>query len=173
MQISDAVSGTVLDTETVSSFTNGVYLDWKVSGNLLITITRQAGTNGVLNGVFLDAATGGASPSLIASLPHGERVTPISMIGAAPAGSPQVTASSIDSARSPGGESTTERRVVEIATGGSAVNRLPAPVAAVLGSLPDDLDASEPIGGTPVHDLALQQLVDHASKWPTSRRTRP
>ena len=54
VQISDAATGTVLDTETISSFTNGVYLDWKVSGNLLITITRQAGANAVLNGLFLD-----------------------------------------------------------------------------------------------------------------------
>ena len=41
VQISDAATGTVLDTETISSFTNGVYLDWKVSGNLVITITRR------------------------------------------------------------------------------------------------------------------------------------
>ena len=56
VQISDAGTGTVLDTETISSFTSGVYLDWKVSGNLVITITRQAGANAVLNGVFLDGA---------------------------------------------------------------------------------------------------------------------
>ena len=55
VQISDAGTGTVLDTETISSFTSGVYLDWKVSGNLVITITRQAGRNAVLNGVFLDS----------------------------------------------------------------------------------------------------------------------
>ena len=41
VQISDAGTGKVLDTETISSFTNGVYLDWKVSGNLVITITRH------------------------------------------------------------------------------------------------------------------------------------
>ena len=57
VQISDAGTGTVLDTETISSFTNGVYLDWKVSGNLVITITRTAGVNAVLNGLFLDQAT--------------------------------------------------------------------------------------------------------------------
>ena len=34
VQISDAGTGKVLDTETISSFTSGVYLDWKVSGNL-------------------------------------------------------------------------------------------------------------------------------------------
>ena len=43
VQISDAATGTVLDTETISSFTSGVYLDWKVSGNLVITITRRPG----------------------------------------------------------------------------------------------------------------------------------
>ena len=57
VQISDAGTGTVLDTETISSFTSGVYLDWKVSGNLVITITRTAGANAVLNGVFLDPPT--------------------------------------------------------------------------------------------------------------------
>ena len=31
-----------------------MYLDWTVSGNLVITITRQAGANAVLNGLFLD-----------------------------------------------------------------------------------------------------------------------
>ena len=57
VQISDAGTGKVLDTETISSFGSGVYLDWKVSGNLVITITRQAGPNAVLNGVFLDSTS--------------------------------------------------------------------------------------------------------------------
>ena len=60
VQISNAATGTVLDTETISSFTNGVYLDWQVSGNLLITITREAGVNAVLNGLFIDST---ASPT--------------------------------------------------------------------------------------------------------------
>jgi glucose/arabinose dehydrogenase len=54
VQLSDASTGQVLDTRTIASFTNGVYLDWTVSGNLVITITRQAGANAVLNGLFLD-----------------------------------------------------------------------------------------------------------------------
>ena len=62
VQISDAGTGKVLDTETISSFTSGVYLDWKVSGNLVITITRQAGANAVLNGLFLDADDAPARP---------------------------------------------------------------------------------------------------------------
>ncbi len=54
VQISDAGTGKVLDTETISSFSSGVYLNWQVSGNLVITITRTAGANAVLNGLFLD-----------------------------------------------------------------------------------------------------------------------
>ena len=69
VQISDAGTGTVLDTETISSFSNGVYLDWKVSGNVVITITRQAGANAVLNGVFLDS-------HFIASAAHRDREFP-------------------------------------------------------------------------------------------------
>src|SRR5271157_5205864 len=50
IQISTA-SGTVLDIESISSFTRGVYLDWQVSGDLVIKITRTAGANAVLNGL--------------------------------------------------------------------------------------------------------------------------
>ena len=57
VQISNASTGAVLDTETVSSFHSGVYLEWAVSGNLLITFTNQAGSNAVLSGLFLDPAT--------------------------------------------------------------------------------------------------------------------
>ena len=61
VQVSDAGTGNVLDTETISAFTSGVYLDWRVSGNLLITVTRTAGANAVLNGLFLDGPTASAT----------------------------------------------------------------------------------------------------------------
>ena len=67
VQISDAGTGKVLDTETISSFVGGVYLDWKVSGNVVITITRQAGANAVLNGVFLDSPSSPPPPTATAS----------------------------------------------------------------------------------------------------------
>ncbi len=54
IQISDALTGTVLSTETVSSFTGGVYLNWKMSGDVVITITRESGVNAVLSGIFID-----------------------------------------------------------------------------------------------------------------------
>ena len=53
--IKNATTGTVLDTETVSSFHPGAYLQWAVSGNVLITITNVSGANAVLSGLFLDA----------------------------------------------------------------------------------------------------------------------
>jgi hypothetical protein len=57
VQISDAISGAVLSTQSVSSFSSGVYLDYAVSGNVVITITNLAGKNAVLSGLFLDPAT--------------------------------------------------------------------------------------------------------------------
>jgi hypothetical protein len=57
VQISNATTGAVLDTETISSFSKGVYLDWAVSGNIVITITNKGPTNAVLSGLFLDAPT--------------------------------------------------------------------------------------------------------------------
>ena len=57
VQITAASSGAVLDTETVSSFHSGVYLDWQVSGDVVITITDLAGANAVLSGLFLNPAT--------------------------------------------------------------------------------------------------------------------
>ncbi len=54
VRIADAATGAVLDTRTISSFGGGVYLDYVVSGDILITITTQVGANDVLNGLFLD-----------------------------------------------------------------------------------------------------------------------
>jgi hypothetical protein len=56
VQISDAGSGAVLSTQTASSFQSGVYLDYAVSGHIVITITKGAGTSNVLSGLFLDAS---------------------------------------------------------------------------------------------------------------------
>ena len=79
VQISDASSGTVLDTETISSFSSGVYLDWQVSGNVVIKITRLAGANAVLNGVFIDASS--ASTTATASYLRQDATTQGSWIG--------------------------------------------------------------------------------------------
>ncbi len=90
MQISDATTGTVLDTETVSSFSKGVYLQWAVSGDILITLTKTAGPSALLSGLFFDPAgipgdaesaaseleTNGASPGVGTTGP-GNQVAPL------------------------------------------------------------------------------------------------
>ena len=58
IQISDAFTGTVLDTESISSFSNGVYLDWRIVGSVVITITNLGPSNVVLSGLFLSSAVG-------------------------------------------------------------------------------------------------------------------
>ena len=59
VQISDATTGAVLSTQAVSAFQSGAYLDYAVRGNIVITITKGAGTSNVLSGLFLDPASHG------------------------------------------------------------------------------------------------------------------
>jgi hypothetical protein len=54
IQVLDAVTGQVLDTEQVSNFSSGVYLVWNVSGSVTFRVTTTAGPNAVLSGLFLD-----------------------------------------------------------------------------------------------------------------------
>src|SRR5262249_33797437 len=54
VQVSDAATQAVLSTRSISSFHNGLYLDYQVSGHIRITITRTSGANAVLSGLFLD-----------------------------------------------------------------------------------------------------------------------
>ncbi len=61
VQVLNAVTGSVLDTETISWFTGGELLQWTVSGNVVIKVTALSGTNAVVSGVFLDSPP--ATPS--------------------------------------------------------------------------------------------------------------
>ena len=73
VQISDAGQGQGAGhRDDLRRSGNGVYLDWKVSGNLVITITRQAGANAVVNSVFLDA-TSSPPPSRDRKFPQAGR----------------------------------------------------------------------------------------------------
>jgi hypothetical protein len=54
IQLSNASTGAVLDTETASNFAGGVYLSWTISGNVLITFTKESGANAVVSGIFFD-----------------------------------------------------------------------------------------------------------------------
>lgn len=53
IQISDALSGAVLDTQFVSNFQNGKYLVWNVSGDINVKFTQVTGPDAVDSGLFL------------------------------------------------------------------------------------------------------------------------
>jgi hypothetical protein len=65
VDVLDAASGDVLDTRTASGFGGGQYLVWTLGGHVQLRLTRQAGNNAVLNGLFFGPAgpapTGGGS----------------------------------------------------------------------------------------------------------------
>jgi hypothetical protein len=56
VQVLDA-NGAVTDTRTLSGFTGGQYLVWKISGKATLRITNTNGpSNAVIEGLFIDAA---------------------------------------------------------------------------------------------------------------------
>jgi hypothetical protein len=52
VQVVDANSGVVLDTRSVSLFSNGVYLIWNLSGHVKINVTFTGGSNATISGAF-------------------------------------------------------------------------------------------------------------------------
>jgi hypothetical protein len=58
IQILDQATNNVLDTRSISSFTNGVYLVWNISGSIIVNVTSTAGPNAVINGAFFGGGTG-------------------------------------------------------------------------------------------------------------------
>jgi hypothetical protein len=52
VQVLDAATGTVLDSRAVTSFQGGQYVVWTVQGHVVLRITRQAGANAVVSGIF-------------------------------------------------------------------------------------------------------------------------
>jgi alpha-tubulin suppressor-like RCC1 family protein len=62
IQIADASNpSNVLNTQAVSSFGNGIYLVWTITGHVTITVTPSTGPNGVVSGIFFGG--GGSAPS--------------------------------------------------------------------------------------------------------------
>jgi PKD repeat protein len=67
VDVLDAASGKVLDSETASSFSGGEYLTWTLSGDVVLRFTDVAGPNAVLSGLYF----GGASQTRGAPLAAG------------------------------------------------------------------------------------------------------
>ena len=60
VQVVDVGTGTVLDSETLTSFTNGIYLVWNVKGHVRFHVILNGGSNLALSGLFFDPAGVGA-----------------------------------------------------------------------------------------------------------------
>ncbi|MGH9616314.1 MAG: choice-of-anchor Q domain-containing protein, partial [Acidobacteriaceae bacterium] len=77
VQVVDAVSNSPLASTTVSSFTNGVYLLWSISGHVRINISPNSGPNAVVSGVFFGGppSQAPAPPSLGITKTHSGHVS--------------------------------------------------------------------------------------------------
>ena len=65
VQVLDANSGFLLNSQTISNFTGGVYLVWTITGHVQIVVNTLGGPNSVISGIFFGAGT---SPSPILSI---------------------------------------------------------------------------------------------------------
>ena len=54
IEVLDAVSGTVLDSRTISGFSGGQYLLWTVRGHVIVRVTSISGYETVTSGLFFD-----------------------------------------------------------------------------------------------------------------------
>ena len=54
ISLADANSGAVLDTRSISSFSNGEWLVWNLTGNVTVTVTQTGNQNAVISGLFFD-----------------------------------------------------------------------------------------------------------------------
>ena len=68
INVLNATTGTVLNSQTVSNFSAGEYLTWNVSGNVTFKITMLTGGDAVMSGLFIgNATTSGGTDLLNAS----------------------------------------------------------------------------------------------------------
>jgi hypothetical protein len=52
VDVIDATTGQVLDSESASNFANGEYLSWNIKGSVILRVTDVSGVNAVLSGLF-------------------------------------------------------------------------------------------------------------------------
>ncbi len=79
--ITNANTGATLDTETLSSFVNGIYDVWSISGHVKITISTLAGGNALLNGLFFGTPTPSPTPTATATFDDTDTATQGSWMG--------------------------------------------------------------------------------------------
>jgi hypothetical protein len=166
IQFRDGSTGAALCTQTVSSFSNGAYMDYTISGNVLITITKEAGANAVLSGLFFDPgssgefAIGGALPKSgeNTSAPAHGALNLSNPITAGHSGSPPASVPGIVKRIDPG------------STTGATISPAGAKVDLMPGPLPADANVRSLTPDTSIHDLALEQVSEFGWGRLMSRR---
>jgi len=68
VQILDAATEALLDTETLPAFTSGVYLAWNISGHVKINVIGTSGPNAVISGAFFDPVKSSSSTPTLVSI---------------------------------------------------------------------------------------------------------
>ncbi len=69
IDVLDAATGASLDTHTLAGFSRGAYLVWRIAGHVVFKITRSAGPNAVVSGLFFDAGASGTPPTIAWTAP--------------------------------------------------------------------------------------------------------
>ena len=70
IDVLDAANGTLLDSRSLSAFTQGQYLTWQITGHVILRITRTGPNSAALSGLFFDSGTAGvATPSVTLTAP--------------------------------------------------------------------------------------------------------
>lgn len=66
LEIKDASSGIILDSETAANFQSGLYLSWIISGNVMVEVVSTGPVNGVLSGIYFNPPAGSSSTTTAA-----------------------------------------------------------------------------------------------------------
>ena len=70
INVADGASGALLDTRSISSFQNGVYLVWNVTGHVKITVNNLiSGNAAAISGVFFGGSPNQAAPTITWNTP--------------------------------------------------------------------------------------------------------
>ena len=69
IDVLDAATGTLLDTQTVTNFSSGINLVWNIYGHVQFKVTALAGPNAVISGVLFGSAQATVSQPVITQNP--------------------------------------------------------------------------------------------------------
>ena len=72
IEVSDAVNGTVFDTQNLSSFQGGKYLIWQVKGHIKVKLTHLVGYNAGTDALFFDPIASTSPAPLGGTLANGQ-----------------------------------------------------------------------------------------------------